>query len=97
LPVVLINPFEVSPENDDRFLKGWERAAEYMREQPGFISSRLHRALSPDARFRFINVAEWESAEHFHAVVSSDEFQTLTAGSRERFPHYPALYEVIRT
>jgi hypothetical protein len=39
----------------------------------------------------------WESAEHFHTAVSSGEFQRLTAGSRERFPHYPALYEVIRT
>ena len=29
-----------------------------MREQPGFVSSRLHRALAPDARFRFINMRQ---------------------------------------
>ena len=68
-----------------------------MRRQPGYISTRLHRAVSPDARFTYVNVAEWESAEYFQAAVSSEEFKELTAGSQERFPHYPALYEVVRS
>jgi heme oxygenase (mycobilin-producing) len=55
------------------------------------------RALSPDARFMFINIAEWESAEHFYAAVRREEFAQLTAGSQVQFPHYPGLYEVIRT
>ena len=92
--VVLINPFEVPPENDDEFLKGWERAANYMRRQPGFISSRLHRALSPEARFRFINVAEWESPQHFQAAVDNEEFRRMAARSA---PNYPALFETVRT
>jgi hypothetical protein len=54
--VVLINPFEVPPDRDE-FLSGWSQAAEYMRRQPGFAGTRLHRALSPDARFGFVNVA----------------------------------------
>ena len=91
---VLINPFEV-PENidDDRFLKGWGRAAEYMRSQPGFVGSELHRALSPNAKFRFVNVAEWESPQDFQAAVRSPEFQAMVAGTP---PGYPALYEVVR-
>lgn len=64
MSVMLINPFEVPEETtDEDFLQGWQRAADYMREQPGFVASRLHRALAPDARFRFINVAEWESPQ----------------------------------
>ena len=91
---VLINPFEV-PENidDDRFLEGWGRAAEHMRSQPGFVGSELHRALSPDAKFRFVNVAEWESPQDFQAAVRSPEFQAMVAGTP---PGYPALYEVVR-
>jgi heme oxygenase (mycobilin-producing) len=59
MTVILINPFEVPQATDDEeFLRGWQRAADYMRQQPGFLSSRLHRAIAPDARFRFINVAE---------------------------------------
>ncbi len=95
MSVVLINPFEV-PEGtaDDDFLRGWERAAQYMQAQPGFISSRLHRALRPDARFRFINVAEWASPNDFQAAVGSDEFREIAAGAA---PGSPALYEVVRS
>ena len=92
--VVLINPFEV-PANveDEKFLAGWQVAADYMRAQPGFVGTRLHRALAPDARFRFINVAEWESPQAFQAAVSSDAFRELAQGSP---PNYPSLYEVVR-
>ena len=92
--VTLINPFEVSQGTDDNFLAAWERAAEYMRRQPGFVSSRLHRALRADARFRFVNLAEWESPGHFQAAFSAPEFRELSAGAP---PSHPSLYEVVRT
>jgi heme-degrading monooxygenase HmoA len=93
--VILINPFEVPEGTDDEeFLRGWERAADYMRQQPGFLSSRLHRALGPDARFRFINVAEWSSPQEFQAAVSSEQFREIAKGAS---PGSPALYEVVRS
>ena len=92
--VVLINPFEVPAGGDDRFLSGWNAAAEFLRGHDGFIGTRLHRALSPDAAFRFVNVAEWESPRHFQAAVGSEAFRTLAAGSP---PGLPSLYEVVRT
>ncbi len=95
MSVILINPFEVPEGTDDEdFLRGWERAANYMREQPGFLSSRLHRALGPDARFRFINVAEWSSPQEFQAAVTSEQFREIAKGAS---PGSPALYEVIRS
>ena len=94
MSVILINPFEVpAGTDDDEFLRGWERAVEYMQRQPGFLNSRLHRALGPDARFRFINVAEWESPQDFQAALSSDEFRQIARGGA---PGSPALYEVVR-
>ncbi|MGO8763089.1 MAG: antibiotic biosynthesis monooxygenase family protein [Desulfobaccales bacterium] len=95
-PVILINPFEVPKGKHVECLIFWDKAAEYLRRQPGFISARLHRALSPETKFHFINVAEWESAEHFHAAVDSQEFQQLIEPYREVCPHYPGLYEIIR-
>jgi heme-degrading monooxygenase HmoA len=95
--VTLINPFEVPKGKEEAVLKMWEKAAEFMKKQPGFVSTRLHRALSPEARFHLINVAEWESAENFQAAINSAEFKKLTEGAMEDFPHYPALYEVIRS
>jgi heme-degrading monooxygenase HmoA len=95
MSVILINPFEVPAGTDDEeFLRGWQRAAEYMREQPGFVSSRLHRSLGPDARFRFVNVAEWESPGDFQAAVSSEEFREIAKGAGAGSA---ALYEVVQS
>jgi hypothetical protein len=41
-------------------------------------------------------LVEAEALGHI-AAISRDEFKRLTEGSRERFPHYPALYANIRT
>lgn len=95
--VILINPFEVTQGQEDECVVFWERVADYMRRQPGFISTRLHRAVAPEARFSLINVAEWESAEHFYSAAASEEFKELVEPYMEVFPHYPGLYEVIRT
>ena len=92
--VILINPFEVPLDAGDRFLAGWSRAAEYMQRQPGFVGTRLHRALSPEARFGFVNLAEWQSPGHFHAAATRPEFAEMT---RTGPPGNPSLYEVVRT
>lgn len=97
MPVTLINPFEVPTGREAEALDFWEKVAAFMKQQPGFISTRLHRALVPWARFQLINLAEWESVEHFEAVAQSREFQELVGPYMEVFPHYPGLYEVIRT
>ncbi len=97
MPVTLINPFEIPKGKEDEALAFWERVAEYMRKQPGFISTRLHRSLVPWARFHLINFAEWESIEHFEAVANSEEFKLLVGTYMQVFPHFPGLYEVIRT
>jgi heme-degrading monooxygenase HmoA len=94
--VIVINPFEVPEGREDEALAMWEKFAEYFRKQPGYVSTKLHRAINPDARFHLINVAEWESAERFQAALNNEELQEI-AESLDEFPHYPGLYEVIRT
>ncbi len=93
--VILINPFEVPAHvPEDQFLAGWGHAAELLRTKPGFAGARLHRALSADARFRFVNVAEWASPQDFQAAVGDPQFAQLAKNSP---PNYPALYEIART
>jgi heme oxygenase (mycobilin-producing) len=92
-PCILINPFEVPPGREEECLQGWEKARAYLAQQPGYISTRLHRALSPGARFAFVNIAEWASPEAFQAAMASEAFQELIQGMAD-FPHYPALYHV---
>ncbi|MCB2225854.1 MAG: antibiotic biosynthesis monooxygenase [Desulfarculaceae bacterium] len=95
--VILINPFEVPPGREEEALAFWDEVAAYMRRQPGFVSTRLHRALMPGARFGLVNVAEWESAGDFARATNAPDFQEMVAPYMESFPHYPALYEVVRS
>jgi hypothetical protein len=37
-PIVLINEFNVAPEDVERFLEVWADDAAFMKQQPGFIS-----------------------------------------------------------
>ena len=91
-PVVLINAFEVPEDRDDEFLEAWQRAADDLRGQDGYLTAHLHRSLASNADFRFVNVALWESAEAFTAATSRPEFRAKTPP----FPFHPALYEVVR-
>jgi heme-degrading monooxygenase HmoA len=95
-PVTLINKFEVDPARDEAFRELWERTSRYFRERPGFVRLRLHRAVSPDASYRWVNVAQWESLECFQAAHDTDEFRRLvTLHAWREFPSSPALYEVV--
>jgi len=97
MSVTLINPFEVPKGKEEEALAFWDRVADYMRKQPGFISTRLHKAVVPWARFYLINIAEWQSVERFETATSTEEFKKLTEPYMEVFPHYPGLYEVAGT
>ena len=92
---VLINAFEVPPEHDEAFLRGWEAARDFMQRQAGYIATRLHQSLDPTARFRFINVAEWASPADFEAALNHPEFVAMRQAIP--FAHYPSVYQVIRT
>jgi quinol monooxygenase YgiN len=67
-PVILINKFSVSPEEFEQFLKEWAAEAEKFKEQPGFISTQLHKGIGGSGTF--INYAVWESAGHFKRAVN---------------------------
>ncbi len=91
--VILINPFEVLAGEEEQFLQEWHKAAEHLRHAPGFLSTRLHESVDPQAKFRFVNVAEWESPQHFQAAMRTEAFQQIR--QKMPFPAYPALYRVI--
>lgn len=75
-PVVLINQFNLAPGDAGRFLQVWADDAAFMKQQPGFISTQLHRGT---AGTTFINVAVWESARALGRAFGSPEFQARAA------------------
>jgi heme-degrading monooxygenase HmoA len=89
--VVLINAFEVAPERDEEFLMTWAHARDWLREQPGYLGTRLHRSLDPKSEFRFINRGTFRTADEFTRAISDPAFP----GGAMRFRSHPMLYEVV--
>lgn len=63
MPVTLINPFSVTPTAEAVFVESWKKTAAVFAGKPGYLDTKLHQSIDPHARFRFINVAHWASAE----------------------------------
>jgi heme-degrading monooxygenase HmoA len=96
--VTLMNGFVVAPEQDAEFHEAWYETSRYFIEQPGFVSLRLHRALSPTAPHRWVNVANWESEAEFRAAHSTAEFRRLVSQQKwQAFPSSPVLFEIVTT
>jgi heme-degrading monooxygenase HmoA len=57
-PVVLINIFTVAPADADALLAAWEHDANWMKRQPGYLSTQLHRGVGGNCTF--LNYAVWE-------------------------------------
>jgi heme-degrading monooxygenase HmoA len=80
-PVVLVNVFTLDQADEQTFLKAWQDDAAFMKRQPGFISTQLHRAIG--ANPTYLNYAVWESTAGFRAAFGHPEF-------RAKLGSYPA-------
>jgi heme-degrading monooxygenase HmoA len=80
-PVILINKFNVAAADVEALMRAWADDAAWMKRQPGFIATQLHRGIRGSCVF--LNYAVWESTEHFKAAFTHPEF-------RERMGQYPA-------
>jgi hypothetical protein len=68
---------------------------DFLARQPGYVSTRLHRAPRPDARFQPVDVAEWTSAEAFRAAAARMQ-RELTSAPPAGLRFAPARYRVVR-
>ena len=77
-PVVLVNVFTLDKADEPAFLKTWQDDAKFMKRQPGFISTQLHRAIGESPTY--LNYAVWESTADFRAAFMHPDFrQKLSA------------------
>jgi len=80
-PVILVNVFQVSEADIPTLLKAWESDANWMKKQPGYISTQLHQAIGGSTLF--LNYAVWESVAHFRAAFNHPDF-------KRSLEHYPS-------
>jgi heme-degrading monooxygenase HmoA len=91
--VVLINQFNLAPGDAERFLEVWADDAAFMKQQPGFISTQLHRGTAGSSTF--INVAVWESARALGRAFRSPEFQARAAGYPDSTVATPHVFKKV--
>ncbi|MCK1545823.1 antibiotic biosynthesis monooxygenase [Bradyrhizobium sp. 147] len=73
-PVVLVNVFTLDKADEQTFLEVWQDDAVFMKRQPGFIATQLHRAIGESPTY--LNYAVWESTAHFRAAFTHPEFKS---------------------
>ncbi|MEM7462310.1 MAG: antibiotic biosynthesis monooxygenase family protein [Pseudomonadota bacterium] len=80
-PVVLVNLFTVDPGDQEALVEAWRADALWMKKQPGYISTQLHKAVGGSSMY--LNYAIWGSVSNFKAAFSNPEFQNALG-------HYPS-------
>ncbi len=64
----------VPQDQEARFIEFWDRGAAYVAQQPGFVSTSLHRNAHA-GEFQFYTVACWASEEAFQAATATSWWQ----------------------
>ncbi len=90
--VVVIDRVVVAPEDAARFLEVWAQKTAYLKRQPGFISSGLHRGRGADGTY--VGIAVWESARALREALDSPESRALAARYPRSAAAVPALVEL---
>lgn len=96
--IILINPFNVPDGKLDASIQYWEKARNFLSGQPGYVSTKLHASVQPNAEYQLINVAEWETAEAFKTATQKmrSHFKANKIMPPKGLKPNPALYTVIR-
>ncbi len=92
-PVVLVNLFTLDKADEPRFLEVWQNDAAFMKRQPGFISTQLHRALGDSPTY--LNYAVWESTAAFKAAFSHPDFRAKMSAYPSSAVASPHLFQKV--
>jgi len=92
-PVVLVNVFTLDKADEPSFLEVWRDDAAFMKRQPGFISTQLHRALGDSPTY--LNYAVWESTAAFKAAFTNPDFQAKLSAYPSSAVASPHLFQKV--
>ena len=92
-PVVLVNLFALDGADKPEFLRVWEDDATFMKAQPGFISTQLHRAIGGSPTY--LNYAIWETNAAFRTAFSRPDFQAKLSAYPSSAVASPHLFEKV--
>jgi heme-degrading monooxygenase HmoA len=91
--IVLINIFTIDLADEEALLSAWKHDADFMRAQPGYISTQLHKAIGGSGTF--VNYAIWENVESFRHAFANPEFQKRIGDYPDSAVASPHLFKKI--
>ncbi|MET3520394.1 antibiotic biosynthesis monooxygenase family protein [Mesorhizobium abyssinicae] len=91
--VVLVNVFTLDKADEQTFLDVWQDDAAFMKQQPGFISTQLHRAIGDSPTY--LNYAVWESTAAFRAAFTHPQFRAKISTYPSSAVASPHLFEKV--
>lgn len=92
-PVVLVNLFTLDKADEAALLAAWADDADFMRRQPGYISTQLHRATGDGCTY--LNYAVWESTAAFRSAFTHPEFLAKLSAYPSSAVASPHLFEKV--
>ncbi|MDP3823980.1 MAG: antibiotic biosynthesis monooxygenase family protein [Burkholderiales bacterium] len=92
-PVVLVNMFSVAEADIPTLMAAWEKDATWMKQQPGFLSTQLHRAIGDSCMF--MNYALWDSVDDFRAAFTHPDFVGALAAYPSSAVAQPHLFSKV--
>jgi heme-degrading monooxygenase HmoA len=92
-PVVLVNLVTLDKADEPRFFEAWQNDAAFMKRQPGFISTQLHRAIGDSSAY--VNYAVWESTAHYRTAFTHPEFKASLAAYPSSVVAIPHLFQKV--
>ena len=91
--VVLVNVFTLDKADEQTFLQAWQNDAAFMKQQPGFIWTQLHRAIG--ASPTYLNYAVWESTATFRAAFAHPQFRAKLSAYPSSAVASPHLFQKV--
>jgi len=92
-PVVLVNVFTLDRADEGTFLEAWQDDAVFMKRQPGFIATQLHRAIGESPTY--LNYAVWESTADFRAAFTHPQFRAKLSAYPSSAVASPHLFQKV--
>jgi len=85
--------FSLDKADEPQFLAAWKADAQFMKQQPGFVSTQLHRAIGESPTY--LNYAIWESTAQFRSAFAHPEFRAKLSSYPSSAAASPHLFQKV--
>src|ERR1700741_4473649 len=92
-PVSVVNLVTLDAADEQSFLETWQDDATFMKRQPGFISTQLHRAIGDSPTY--LNYAVWESTALYRTAFTHPEFKAGLSAYPSSVVATPHLFQTV--